>query len=67
MVIALLGVGVDAASIGGAIVGFTIYGVILWYLCRLNVRSYFWQGKNPSTLKIMQSVLLVTTRSRLYY
>ena len=53
IVIALLGMGVDAASIGGAIVGFTVYGVILWYLCRLNVRSYFWQGKNPSTLKIM--------------
>ena len=41
VVIALLGMGVDPASIGGAIVGFTIYGVILWYLNRQNVRSYF--------------------------
>jgi hypothetical protein len=41
IVIALLGMGVDPASIGGTVVGFTIYGIILWYLYRPNVKSYF--------------------------
>jgi uncharacterized membrane protein HdeD (DUF308 family) len=45
VIIAFLGVELDPTSIGGTIVGFTIYGIILWYLYRQNVRSYFGRVK----------------------
>lgn len=42
--IAILG-GVEDDSIGGTIVGLTIDGIILWYLYRPNVKSYFGRVK----------------------
>lgn len=41
IIISMEGTGDDAMSIGGNIVVFIIQGIILWYLFRPNVRSYF--------------------------
>jgi len=41
IIIAFLGMGEDPASIGGTVVGFAIYGIILWYLYRQKVKAYF--------------------------
>jgi hypothetical protein len=41
IIISMEGIGEDAISIGGNIVVFIIQGLILWYLFRPNVRSYF--------------------------
>ena len=42
--LAILG-GVDAASIGGTVVGIIIDGIILWYLFRPKVKEYFGRVK----------------------
>lgn len=41
IIISMEGMGEDAISIGGNLVVFIIQGLILWYLFRPNVRSYF--------------------------
>ena len=44
--IILTGIPVDAVTIGVDIAGFTLAGIILWYLYRPNVKSYFGRVKS---------------------
>lgn len=45
IIIAAFGIAEDIQSLSAYVLGFMIYGIILWYLFRPNVRSYFGKAK----------------------